>query len=346
MTMTGKKIWIRADTQDTDDLRKEIVRTSLENNLMDIIILDQDRKRFEKLGKFNPIVFDGGEIKTGEGSGALVTIQTKEDEISASDLAGSRDLVVVSAMNWKVIPLENLIAGFQGSDTALLAEVGNSEEARLLLETLEIGVDGVVLNTDDFGEILKLRRILDDLESDHIELVQARITRMKPLGTGDRVCIDTCSMLNVGEGMLVGSQASGLFFIHSESINSEYVDTRPFRVNAGPVHSYVQAPGDRTRYLSDLHVGEEVVAIDIKGNTRPVIIGRTKIERRPLILIEAEHGGDSFNIILQNAETIRLISDNEPVSIVDLKAGDDVLMCISEGGRHFGMRVDETVVEK
>lgn len=39
--------------------------------------------------------------------------------------------------------------------------------------------------------------------------------------------------------MLIGSYSKSLFLVHSESLESEYVASRPFRVNAGPVQAYV-----------------------------------------------------------------------------------------------------------
>ena len=50
-----------------------------------------------------------------------------------------------------------------------------------------------------------------------------------------RVCVDLCSNMVPGEGMLVGSFARGLFLVHSECAESAYINSRPFRVNAGPV---------------------------------------------------------------------------------------------------------------
>ena len=50
-----------------------------------------------------------------------------------------------------------------------------------------------------------------------------------------RVCVDLCSLLVAGEGLLVGSFAGGLFLVHSECAESAYINSRPFRVNAGPV---------------------------------------------------------------------------------------------------------------
>ena len=245
-----------------------------------------------------------------------------------------------------MIPIENLIAAFQKTKTKLLVEVTDPNDAGLFLKTLEIGADGVALNTTSAKHIHALRKTINDLEVEDVKLVPAKITAVKPLAMGDRVCIDTCSILDVGEGMLIGSQSNGLFLVHSESVESEYVDTRPFRVNAGPVHAYILSAKEKTRYLSELKVGDEVLAVDDTGSTRPVVLGRVKIEKRPLVLVEAEHENKKFNIILQNAETIRLISGGKPVSVVDLSVGDSVLMWVDDSGRHFGMKVDESVIEK
>ena len=50
-----------------------------------------------------------------------------------------------------------------------------------------------------------------------------------------RVCVDMASLLVPGEGLLVGSFARALFLVHSECAESAYINSRPFRVNAGPV---------------------------------------------------------------------------------------------------------------
>jgi 3-dehydroquinate synthase II len=78
-------------------------------------------------------------------------------------------------------------------------------------------------------------------------------------------------------------------------------------------------------------------------------VGRTKIERRPLLLVEAkaEGSGAKASLILQNAETIRLVTPGgSAISVVNLAAGDHILGCALESGRHFGMPVKETIREK
>ena len=156
---------------------------------------------------------------------------------------------------------------------------------------------------------------------------------------GDRVCVDTCANLGLGEGMLVGNSSGGLFLVHAESLENPYAAPRPFRVNAGPVHAYIRVTDDKTRYLGELAAGDEVLVVDYQGRTRPAVVGRVKVERRPLMLVAAEAGGQEVTTILQNAETIRLTRPNgEAVSIVTLQPGDEVLVALEETGRDFGHR--------
>ncbi|HIE34255.1 MAG TPA: 3-dehydroquinate synthase II, partial [Candidatus Altiarchaeales archaeon] len=212
--------------------------------------------------------------------------------------------------------------------------------------TLEIGADGVLVDSS-IKEARKIKELIEEISTEKLKLQTVEITGIKQVGMGDRVCIDTCSIFNVGEGMLVGSQSSALFLVHSETIETPYVATRPFRVNAGPVHAYTRMPDGSTKYLSELGAGDEILAVDWKGNTKAMVIGRLKIEKRPLILIEAEFNGKKLKTLVQNAETIRLVDKKgKAVSVVDLKKGDEVLAYVEEKGRHFGIAVDESIEEK
>jgi 3-dehydroquinate synthase II len=135
--------------------------------------------------------------------------------------------------------------------------------------------------------------------------------------------------------------------VHSESVENPYVASRPFRVNAGAVHAYTLTPGGKTKYLADLKAGDEVMLVNFQGRSQTAYLGRNKIEKRPMMLIEAEAQGQPISLVMQNAETIRLVSpDGKPVSITTLKPGDKVLGHIEKAGRHFGMQVDETLIER
>jgi 3-dehydroquinate synthase II len=202
------------------------------------------------------------------------------------------------------------------------------------------------LNSKDVNEIKKTADIIHGI-SEKVELVTATITSTKQLGMGDRACLDTCTQMGLGEGMLVGNTASGFFLVHSESIDNPYVASRPFRVNAGAVHAYTLTSGGKTKYLADLKSGDEVLLVKSDGKSQVAYLGRNKIEKRPMMLIEADADGRPVSLVMQNAETIRLVDpQGEAVSITKLKPGDKVLAHIQTGGRHFGMQVEETLTER
>ena len=164
---------------------------------------------------------------------------------------------------------------------------------------------------------------------------------------GDRVCVDTCSSMELGEGMLVGNSSQALFLVHSESVENPFVNTRPFRVNAGPVHAYVRLANEETKYLSEIKSGDQVMIVNFEGTSYPAIVGRAKVERRPLVLIEAEENGQTVSVILQNAETIRLTAPSgKAVSLVDLQEGSEILIYREKAGRHFGVQIEETILER
>ncbi len=279
-------------------------------------------------------------------SAVEIVVKDSSDEQRALKLAAiGVHYLLVSCPNWKIIPLENLIARGRGK-TILLADVSSISDAKIALQTLELGVDGVVIKPTSASDIEEMDRFLKRLQ-ETVRLVKGRVVSVKPIGIGARVCVDTCELMEAGEGMLVGSQSSGLFLVEAEVHQNPHVEPRPFRVNAGPVSSYVLTPGFKTRYLSELKAGDEVLIVNRSGVTRAGHVGRVKIERRPMILVETEVNSRPFSLIVQNAETVRLVSEGASKSVAELKPGEDVLVRIEEGGRHFGTLVaDEMVIER
>jgi 3-dehydroquinate synthase II len=278
--------------------------------------------------------------------GGYVRILDTDYETFAEQVATEAEYTIVIGSDWQIIPLENLIARI-GEETELIAGVQTAEEARTAYETLEIGADAVLLDTDDPDEIRKTVEIRDEVDRESLDLEYAEVTAVEQTGSADRVCIDTGSLMDHDEGMLVGSMSRGLFFVHAETADSPYVASRPFRVNAGAVHAYVRSPGGETSYLSELKSGDEVQIVDTNGSTREAIVGRAKIEKRPMFRVQAEtDGGDRIETLIQNAETVKVHTRQGRTAVTDLEAGDELLVYYEDTARHFGEAVEESIIEK
>jgi 3-dehydroquinate synthase II len=152
----------------------------------------------------------------------------------------------------------------------------------------------------------------------------------------------------MGEGLLVGSRSNFMFLVHNESVGSSFTSPRPFRINAGAVYCYTIAPEEKTKYLSEIESGSEVLIVHSNGHARRVTVGRSKIETRPLRLIRAEIDGETGTVILQNAETIRLLTKEVALlPVTEAKVGEHILAYSKpQSGRHFGIEVEEYVLEK
>lgn len=266
----------------------------------------------------------------------------KDYDFVSQALELNPDYLLVICDDWKVIPLENMIAQTRGR-TRLIVTTHSFEESETALKVLELGADGIVLSSRDSAEILRTRNLVSN-QTVEVPLSTARIVEVKTIGIGARVCVDTCEILEPGEGLLTGSSSQGLFLVEGEVHSNPHVNTRPFRVNAGPVSLYILAPDGKTRYLSELQAGETVLTVDRNGRTRQVDVARVKIERRPMVMIEALAGSKEFRTILQNAETVRLVTREGSKPVSELKTGDEVLVRVENGGRHFGTRVEEEMI--
>jgi len=324
-----KEFWYWAEEYD-----KKLITSAIEAGAKAIILNDPDKEEeVKRLGRIE-VFKEGRDFE-------YVLIKGKEDEERAGKYP-SNVKVVVETTDWTIIPLENLIAQRE----ELYAVVKNEEEARTAIKVLEKGVKGVVLKSKDINVIKKVGKVLEE-EEETLPFVVVKITKILPLGLGDRVCVDTTSLLNRGEGMLVGNSSGGMFLVHAETEENPYVASRPFRVNAGAVHMYIRLPNNKTKYLCELKAGDEVMVYDYKGRGRVAYVGRAKVERRPMLLVEGKADNKKISAVLQNAETIRLTRpDGTPISVAELKEGDEVLGYIEPEGRHFGMKVEETIIEK
>lgn len=373
MSFLRRLLWVRADWEEAWESRKPFIRAAIETGADAVLIRAEEAPEVLKLGTIlmaaekpapgisivvlnltkssdaEEVLRHAKNLRAQTKVAVLVEVSNKEMERTAIEVGKCVDYLIAVTPDWKVIPLENMIAELQRSDVKVLAGVKDATEARVAVETLEVGTAGVLLDAREMGpeEIRKVGEMLESLTREKLALVPAKVRLVRPVGMGDRACIDTTSLMGIGEGMLVGSQSSGMFLVHSETLASEFVAPRPFRVNAGAVHAYIRVPGGKTKYISELSAGDEVLLVNSKGETKVATVGRVKIERRPLLLVEVEHEGEIYKTLLQNAETINLVSkDGSPISVAKLRPGDEVLIHVEKTGRHFGVKVEETVVER
>jgi 3-dehydroquinate synthase II len=329
-----KVAWVKVDPWN-----KSLVTTALEGGAAAVMVPEGYHQKVKELGRIATIAPDG-DLKLDQ-EVVFYEVKSQDDEEEILKLARSAT-VVVRTTDWTIIPLENLVAQADNIFTV----VTNSEEARSALSVLERGVAGILIETLDPLELKKTLAAVRE-QGEQVQLSTGRIITVRQAGLGDRACVDTCTQMDQGQGMLVGNSSGGLFLIHAESVENPYVAPRPFRVNAGPIHAYVRVPGGKTRYLSELMAGDPVLCVDYRGLAYEVIVGRVKIERRPLLLVTAETETGEIATLVQNAETIRLTAPNgEPRSVVSLERGSEVLVALESAGRHFGHKVEETIWEK
>lgn len=277
----------------------------------------------------------------------LTFIANGEEMDMAWKMGQVRDYLVVELTDETNIPIELLIAKLQKSDCKLLKIVHTAESAKICLGVMESGCNGVVIQTENLNEIKSFDDLMSMKEKGNMELVKAKVTKVQHIDMGYRVCIDTTTLMNQTEGMIIGSTSRGGFLVSSETHYLPYMQLRPFRVNAGAVHSYVWIPDNMTGYLTELKSGTKVLCVNTDGETREVSVGRVKMELRPLLLIEGEYEGIKISVIVQDDWHIRIFGgEGEVRNASTIRVGDALLAYVCEAGRHVGVKIDECLIEK
>ncbi|MGP8076286.1 MAG: 3-dehydroquinate synthase II [Thermoplasmata archaeon] len=254
----------------------------------------------------------------------------------------------ILAIEWagdRVIPLENAIAA-AGRRFDLWVIARGPREVPGALGALEHGAHRVIVEVRSPQEVDDLEAVLDGPLPVRLDWTLVPVSAVRPMGLGDRVLVDTTSLLDPVEGLLVGSAAGFLFHVASEAVGSQFSRPRAFRVNAGSAHSYVLMSDGTTRYLSELEPGDAVLMSRPGGLNRSVRVGRIKIERRPLVAVTALVEGLNRTVFLQEAETVRLSAESARVPTTQLAAGTRVHGVTMSPARHLGRSVEETIIER
>ncbi|KAB2951588.1 3-dehydroquinate synthase [Heliorestis acidaminivorans] len=275
-------------------------------------------------------------------------IQGSQDDLEVfSATALNFDYAIVDFDLPTNIPLELIIARLQDSSTRLLKKESTFDQLEVAFGVLEHGSDGVLLETTDIQVLHQASQYLDQQKKWQIQLQPFVVDEIRHIGMGMRVCVDTTGIMTADEGMLVGSTSFGGILVCSETHYLPYMNLRPFRVNAGALHSYVWMPGDKAEYLSDLTAGSKVLCVNKNGSARELTVGRIKMEMRPLLLIQGYIEGEKINVIVQDDWHIRLMNiKGEAQNSITIKRGDELLGYRCEPGRHVGLKVNEQILEK
>jgi 3-amino-4-hydroxybenzoic acid synthase len=269
----------------------------------------------------------------------IIDAPTLEDACTA---ARDERVAVLDFRDPTKIPLEIVLAAAAQADGAIITVAHDVEEAEIIFGVLEVGSDGVLMAARTVGDATALRKAALGLDGE-IDLVELEVTGTKHVGMGERACVDTCTYFGKDEGILVGSHSKGMVLCVSETHPLPYMPTRPFRVNAGAIHSYTVGQNGRTHYLSELQSGSKVLAVDTKGRTRVVTVGRVKIETRPLISVDAvAPNGQTVNLILQDDWHVRVLGPDAVVlNSTELRPGDRILGHLPTADRHVGYPIEE-----
>ena len=292
----------------------------------------------------------------GKQVGRRVDVSNSEGQSKARAMAGSVEWILLDLGEWKMIPIENIIAACDGGPTKVAARISSPEQVLGAAFALQIGVDALLVDgkTLQTALIAKSQRgevtidAIDETDNEELEISLLEVIEVSEGGVGDRVCVDLTSLLEPGEGMIVGSSSKSMVLVHGETVESEFVPTRPFRVNAGASHSYIMMADGSTSYLSELKMGDEVLVVNSKEESRNCVVGRVKIEKRPFILFRWKNENDNeAGVLLQQAETVRLISESRGlVSVTELVPGMKLLGWNGGAGRHVGQTISAEVDER
>ncbi|TLS46763.1 3-dehydroquinate synthase II family protein [Streptomyces montanus] len=240
------------------------------------------------------------------------------------------------------IPLEIVLAAAESAEGKLVTVVADLEEAAIVFDVLERGSDGILYAPRSADEVFALARLLE-ATTPQLELSTLTVESIRHVGLGDRVCVDTCSHFEEDEGILVGSYSSGFILCCSETHPLPYMPTRPFRVNAGALHSYTLGPENRTSYLSEVGSGTALLAVGADGRTRRVVVGRAKLESRPLLEIRTHaEDGQLVSLTVQDDWHVRVLGPGGKVlNVTELQTGDELLGYLATDKRHVGLPIGE-----
>ena len=152
---------IRMVFVDPKSLGKTKVQTVFTSQNADYVILDKPTSKKPK----------------GKKVGRRFNVSSNKDIENILDSAKKGlDFVIIEVKDWKIIPIENIIAKLHKMHTKIFSIARNAKEARKMFSILDVGVDGVIFNT---GSINEVRQALVYLGSKSFALTTAKVLEIQ-----------------------------------------------------------------------------------------------------------------------------------------------------------------------
>jgi len=277
--------------------------------------------------------------------GVLCEGSPAEVHKQALELMGQVEWVILQAD--LLVPSDALLVASTRHGTRV-AVVVSSEQHLIDFEPALARMGALIVSTHDLlNKAMVQRMALNKSESPMLNTVcggiflpaaeELRLATVEEVqvihGEADRVNLDMISMLQNGEGALVGSTAKALCFIHAAA------GAHGFRVNAGPVHAYVALPDGRIKYLSDIEAGDSILMVDLgrpgashaPPASRSVVVGRCQVDRVPVAQIRLSLDGEQSQLFLEWTDAVCVHGRQDagasgPLPITHLKGGDEILV--------------------
>ncbi|MFC4499355.1 MULTISPECIES: 3-dehydroquinate synthase II family protein [Streptomyces] len=338
-TVPGRKPGDRSDKGDKVDKESKEAKDGKEPKAPGIDLL---LRKFTTQEELDALAADNR--PAGPGTPVAGYIGVRDDRTLRLSCSGAMALpyTVIHFADPTKIPLEIVLAAAESAEGKLVTVVDGLEEAAIVFDVLERGSDGILFTPRSADDVFALARLLE-ATTPQLELSTLTVESIRHVGLGDRVCVDTCSHFEEDEGILVGSYSSGFVLCCSETHPLPYMPTRPFRVNAGALHSYTLGPDNRTNYLSEVGSGSALLAVGADGRTRRVVVGRAKLESRPLLEIRTHaEDGRLVSLTVQDDWHVRVLGPGGKVlNVTELQKGDELLGYLATDKRHVGLPIGE-----
>ena len=92
------------------------------------------------------LIVDGDAVYIdGKIAGRRVDVSDSKGQARARSMAGSLEWILLDLGDWKMIPIENIIAACDGTPTKVAARISTSEQLLGAAFALQIGVDALLV---------------------------------------------------------------------------------------------------------------------------------------------------------------------------------------------------------